>query len=283
MPAAKQAGSSSSTLETFIPAEHHDKWWFKDAAKSEDPTGNLIKTIDNLHAKIGEKTLTPPGADATDEQRKAWDSMLGVPEKPDAYEFPEVKWESEEQKKVADALAAGRSPEFNNGLKALFHKAKLTPAQVATLVEGHDRLFIDLNGEALAKEQQTAAAGSQEFAKAFNDHFGSTDAKQVKERVWKQFEDHIPDKYKGAFDRMDNEQLLAASIFADAQYKRYGREDKINQQSGAGSSTNSIQSIRDERMKLLQQREGKSPNDPAYIEASRKIEELNLQWAALKA
>lgn len=60
---------------------------------------DLIKGFVNANKLIGKKQeqISRPGADATDEQRKAWREHLGVPEKADDYQVPD------EYKETVDA------------------------------------------------------------------------------------------------------------------------------------------------------------------------------------
>ena len=60
---------------------------------------DLIKGFVNANKLIGKKSeqVTRPGADATDEQKKAWREHLGVPEKAEDYQVPD------EYKETVDA------------------------------------------------------------------------------------------------------------------------------------------------------------------------------------
>ena len=60
---------------------------------------DLIKGFVNANKLVGKKQeqISRPGADATDEQRKAWREHLGVPEKADDYQVPD------EYKETVDA------------------------------------------------------------------------------------------------------------------------------------------------------------------------------------
>lgn len=106
----------------------------------KDPD-TAIKSYTELEKRLTEvssKALTPPAADAKQEEWDAFHARAGRPEKPEAYEF-----------KLPDGLPADLpyDAEFANQYKAWAHQAGLTPRQAQ---QQHDA-FVKFQADAFQK------------------------------------------------------------------------------------------------------------------------------------
>lgn len=277
-------------FDAFVPSEYSDKDWVKDIRRAQDPRTALFQAYENAQKKLGERaavTYAPPPADASEEVRKAYNEAIGMPADVSGYSMPVIEWADESSKKLGEAISSSRSPEFVQGLYAIALEEGVPPAKLQNIISKHDKLFVQLNGKTSA--DQAAAAETQ--AKAMNDammkQFGTQDLPAVRARVWRQFESSVPAEYKAAIDRADNELLMAVSITLEKNFQQYGRPDKVKLDASSMDNT-SLDSVRTERYKLLEQREDMIKNNkargPAYDEVNRKINDLNNNpvWAGKK-
>jgi len=178
----------------FIPEEHRGKSW---ATKYGDDPAAFWGGIDNMSEAVGKKEIVQvdglkvPGEDATDEERATFDveyrKAMGVPEKAEGYELPEVE--------VPEGFEI--KGEFNDAYKAAGLKYGLTSEQMAGLYQDMMPAFV---GDAQAtaeltetqkneKRTETAKAIKAEIekggkdpneffgnAKLFADHLDTVDA-----------------------------------------------------------------------------------------------------------
>lgn len=119
---------------------------------------------DNMATARGKAGLQPLPADATEEQRTAWDGeirkLLGVPEKPDveAYglkpaELPDgVTWNEDRAAKFVEAA----------------HRAGMTPKQAAEM----QSLYLAIQQEEVAAQKTAFEAGLQKEQQALKETFG---------------------------------------------------------------------------------------------------------------
>ena len=272
--------TDAPSFEKVIPETWRDKPFVKDAAKAADPWDALLKGHEYALQQMGKKEFTIPAPDkATPEEVAQFRKQLGVPDDVSGYELPKVEWASDTEKQLGEALANSRSETFVKGLLAEAHKIGIPKDHLMKLWEAHERLTVS----ELAGSAEKAAKENAEWADTFNKQFGTSEAKAVKERVWGMFDKHLPEKFKPIFDRVDNETLLAMSVWAENVHKAYGREDTFKQRGTSGSDGG--QSLRDERMALMQKREEilrtTGMRDPNYDKINREIEALNNQIGAL--
>lgn len=115
---------------------------------------DLIKGFVNANKLIGKKQeqISRPGADATDEQRKAWREHLGVPEKADDYQVPD------EYKETVDAESFKEFAQFA-------HKHNIPADTMQELLRFQERYAAKLN-EVNAKRIEEQAKEARKYFQA---------------------------------------------------------------------------------------------------------------------
>lgn len=115
---------------------------------------DLIKGFVNANKLIGKKQeqIFRPGADATDEQRKAWREHLGVPEKADDYQVPD------EYKETVDAESFKEFAQFA-------HEHNIPADTMQELLRFQERYAAKLN-EVNAKRIEEQAKEARKYFQA---------------------------------------------------------------------------------------------------------------------
>lgn len=115
---------------------------------------DLIKGFVNANKLIGKKSeqVTRPGADATDEQKRAWREHLGVPEKADDYQVPD------EYKETVDAESFKEFAQFA-------HEHNIPADTMQELLRFQERYAAKLN-EANAKRIEEQAKEAKKYFQA---------------------------------------------------------------------------------------------------------------------
>lgn len=115
---------------------------------------DLIKGFANANKLIGKKQeqISRPGADATDEQRKAWREHLGVPEKADDYQVPD------EYKETVDAESFKEFAQFA-------HEHNIPADTMQELLRFQERYAAKLN-EVNAKRIEEQAKEARKYFQA---------------------------------------------------------------------------------------------------------------------
>ena len=115
---------------------------------------DLIKGFVNANKLVGKKQeqISRPGADATDEQRKAWREHLGVPEKADDYQVPD------EYKETVDAESFKEFAQFA-------HEHNIPADTMQELLRFQERYAAKLN-EVNAKRIEEQAKEARKYFQA---------------------------------------------------------------------------------------------------------------------
>jgi len=130
-----------------LPTElqHHE--WLKDFTKVGDFATAAIEVKERM-----DKAITPPGENATEDERKAYLKALGVPESSDGYTF--------DLSKIPKDLELNE--EIVTWLRGVAHKNNLTQPQAeAMLVEMATRVTDQLKQQGAVDEQQAQEAEQQ--------------------------------------------------------------------------------------------------------------------------
>ena len=119
----------------------------------------LVTAFVNAERRIGERPLSVPGSQATDEEWGAVYQALGRPEKADAYEIrlPEGYEASELEK------------EAHPKIKQAFHKAGFTTRQADTFMEAWNDIAAGINTQLTAVEVAAHADGEAQIARLYPD------------------------------------------------------------------------------------------------------------------
>jgi hypothetical protein len=278
-PTAAQLAAPTEVQSTFlktVPADYADKDWVKNFAKTEKPLDELFKSYENQRTAISRKTegtIKIPDANSTPEQKAEFYKAMGVPEKPEAYEYkvPEAPKGLERYYQPDDKLA--------QGMKQFAHKAQLTPDQWKEMSAGFDNMMSTAVQERAANDAKLIA----DTQASFNKHYGDK-APQVLQALeksasaapeWaKPFLSDLPPAYKEA---------MAAWSFEFA--NKYISEDKLDIKNLTGQSQGQMteKDYGDEFEKLYakQMAFSRKPQSPEYIDATQKIAMLRAQQRSL--
>jgi hypothetical protein len=134
-----------------------DEYKNNDYVKTFQKPGDFVKSAleikterDTLNGKLG-NAIFKPGENATPEEMAAYHKALGVPDKPDEYEF--AKLEGQEH-----------DPKFTEWAKGVFGEAKLTKAQATTISQKWGE-YVKAQTEIMAQQAATEKADSEKAIK----------------------------------------------------------------------------------------------------------------------
>lgn len=140
-------GDAPSPLPDFmtvVPEKYREAQWVKETAKSEKPYESLFNQFENAQKTIGEKSkaLEIPGPDAPPEKVKEFRKAMGVPEKPEGYEYtpPDISKEPEPVQAILKARSEDQT--FINTMRQKALDAGITPAQFTALAAEFDGLTV---------------------------------------------------------------------------------------------------------------------------------------------
>lgn len=213
-----------------LPDAYKDQPWAKDFKSHDD----VFKSLANAQQFIGRPKFGAPGENATDAERAEFYKAIGVPEKPEDYEFkrpdnvPEDQWNSEHEKKWAGLMKQHNVPKATaNALRDEMMKETL---------EGYANSSKELNA-ALDK-----AFGDKK--QAISKEVGDLMAKAIPDRDLRaKVEAGIGNKNLPAF-------ALAMGQAMQYMKKTYGLSDN-NTGDDSGGSGKSISDMRAEATKLM--------------------------------
>mgnify|MGYP000007496049 CR=1 FL=1 len=155
------SGGSGFNFTEFVPQEYREKAWVKDLERSgEAARENLFKMVENQQTLLGKqpKGLEIPTAESSDEVKQNFRKALGVPEKPEGYEYspPDLSKEPEDIQNLVKTLSEDTT--MQSRMKAKAHEIGLRPADFQALASEFDQIRIEeLKGarELAQKNQQT--------------------------------------------------------------------------------------------------------------------------------
>jgi hypothetical protein len=161
---------------SVVPEKFKEAQWVKDTAKSEKPFEAFFSQFENAQKTIGEKSkaLEIPGADATPEKVAEFRKALGVPDKPEGYEYtpPDISKEPEAVQKILKERESDQT--FMNTMRQKALDAGITPAQFKTLAAEFDGLTVaqvkaQVQGQAQALETLKTQR-NENLAKLYGDN-----------------------------------------------------------------------------------------------------------------
>jgi len=177
IPSTPAAGSVAVAERPFmesLPAEYRESGWAKELAKNEKPWEALAKSHANALEVVGKKSagVEIPGEDATPEQIANFNKAMGVPEKPDGYEYkaPDISKEPEAVQNALKARAADTS--FIDAMRVKAHEAGITPKQFSLLAAAFDAQTIQQVKASLDGQSTAQAAYLESETKIFKEMYG---------------------------------------------------------------------------------------------------------------
>jgi hypothetical protein len=118
---------------------------------------SMAKTYLELEKKLGERGIKPLSPESTPEDVIAYRSAMGVPEKPDGYDFGELPYPE----------AATPTEAQMAGWKKTFHDLHLTPTQVQGIMQAHAREMSQewnaIDSEREAQNRETMQALTKQY------------------------------------------------------------------------------------------------------------------------
>lgn len=164
------AATSSEPPSFFdhIPPDLKEEKWAQDFAKSENPWHALAKGYAGAQTMLGKKPagLEVPGENATPEQISAWHKAIGVPEKPDGYQYnlPDISQQPEKVQNYLKEMAQDQN--LLSTMKEAALKAGLTPKQFNAMASEFDNARIkEITELVTASEAMQAKAAEDRKAK----------------------------------------------------------------------------------------------------------------------
>lgn len=259
--------TKSDEFTKLIPEAYRDKPYLKDAQSLED----VFKQLDNSQSLIGKKTVGLPEEGAPKED---WDKYYEsvTPKEATEYAFEEYQVPDDvEGKEVLQTfLADSKDEEFENGLKKVFHDAKLTKAQAAMVQKGANELFMGKFGGLYKEAAERKARENADFDEIATKKFGNRKA-AVLEKGHEFLKSHMPEEFKEFIPDLGNKELIAMAAFADSVRQKYVKEDGLITTEG-GMAPLSETEISEKGRELMN---SEAFNDEFHPQHDKVMRELN--------
>lgn len=222
-----------ASFEKLIPDTYKEKFFIKNALKTENPLETILQGYDNIEKMLGQRQQVQfPTAETPPEQRKAFYAQLGVPETIEGYKVQAQQWDDND-KQIGEFLTKAHNEPFMKDMMQIFHGAELTNEQVNKIVNGYDRLFITHFRNDVAAMAQQAEASDAEFTEMSQQMFGDT-AGQVMDIGNKMLKQFVPENIRPLIPELDNKSLMVLSGVLMNIHKQFMSEDNISIPTGSG-------------------------------------------------
>jgi len=217
-PAGGGGGGNPPALNTVIPESYRDKDWVKQNTK--DPE-TFFKWVDNLNTTVGKKGVIIPGEKATPEEINTFRTALGVPGKPEEYEFVEID-ELKGSKRIAETDLA---------VKKLMHEAGISKDGAKKLQSGFEKMMYAEHLKVVEANKAVDKAFDDTAVKLFGDQkdLAMTNAKKLLQ------ENNSPEVL-AMIDKLDNNSLLVLTAALNGIVNKYIKEDAFRGGAGAGGT-----------------------------------------------
>lgn len=260
-----------SDFEKSIPDDLKEKPYIKELLKSENPNAELFKQFDNLQKKLGERVSAIPGENATEEEIKAFNKAMGVPDTADEYEIPDLVL-PEDQKHLEPMMEKLRgSDELKADIKAMFHKNGVPPKMAAALAAEYDGLMLKHNGEAFTAAFEAQKEADIDFSTKAKELYGNR-VNAVMEQGKALIEAHADEKAKPYVAGLSNDALMVLSSVLDSVAKKYISEDDIPKPGGGGGMDK--EALREQGRQLMNSDAFGDITHPDHEATVRKVNEL---------
>jgi hypothetical protein len=230
-----------SDISSIIPAEYADKGWVKDV---KDING-LFKLTDGLKSEMGKRPGGIPQETASDEDKAAFYTELGVPESVDGYDLGE-----------GDA-------DYQKGIRDLFHKANITADQAKMLAEGNAEIIKGLTPDAAAQDAAFDKIAEDTFGER-RDEVLSTAKLLLAENV----KDLSPEMQEHV-NNLPNKELIVMASVLDKIKEKYINEDSLPASNQAKAAT-----AEDSRKKGYELMQSKAWTDRSHPDHARVAAEI---------
>lgn len=191
-----------------VPAEYANEGWVKGRINSVD---DLWKATANAQSLIGRQGIKLPAANATPEEKAAWNAEVmrthfGAPADPKGYEFEAVQ-------------GVTRAPAREEFARKMFHELNVPAATAKEIVKRFESLE--------ATQSAEAAKVNAELDKQFNDlskNLWGDKAPAVIEKLGTLLAAEVPEALKPMIEKLPGEALLALGTLVDNVHQRYSKK-----------------------------------------------------------
>lgn len=234
--------TSVFNLLEHIPEEFKDKPYLKGV----DDLPKLFSKLDGSQELIGQREGKLrenfiPSDDASEEEKKEFLKLLGVPEEAAGYDF------SYEGRKTSDEWK-----DFDEKVKVLAHKHGLSKKQAEGFFKDYEGELLNVYQESVGKGKEQAVNFEELADKTF------TDRKQkVMELSTHFISENLPEGFGEHFDKLPNEALVLFAGVMDNMVKRYVREDQLPNLGEGGGSGQSYSAVQTAMRELIRSKEYK--------------------------
>lgn len=260
-----------------IPDEFKEKDTFKNILKAENPGLELIKQLDNAQSLIGKKTAVP-AADAPEEDWVKYAETVR-PKTIEDYEIKPVDL-GEGKEAISKMINDTRNPEFEKGVKEVFHKYGLSKWQADGIAAGFDKLSSAWTEATYQEELKYQTEVNAHFDSVAKDVFGGSKDKAL-EAGRKFIEDFADEKTK-VFMRdpkmVSNEALMIIASLAKSVHAKYEKEDTFSGPN-SGNKLSSASDLRAAMAEIQRSDDYRSSMRPGHQAAIDKVKELSAQIA----
>lgn len=227
-------GGNPPALSTVIPESYRDKDWVKQNTK--DPE-TFFKWVDNLNTTVGKKGVLIPGDKATPEEITNFRTALGVPAKPEEYEFVDID-ELKDSKRI---------PETDLAVKKLMHEAGIPKEAAKKLQSGFEKMMYAEHQKIVTANKAVDEAFDKATLKLFGDkkELVLTNAKKL-------IQENTPPEILPMVDKLDNDTLLVLAATLNGIVNKYIKEDGFRGGTGgAGTGGETYEALSAQQRELM--------------------------------
>lgn len=229
-------------VEFKIPDAHKDAPWAKNVKSYDD----LWEQHKNAQELIGKKTtgFQYPGENATEEEIMEFRKQLGVPDKPDQYQY-EPPQLAPEDKELEEFLAKSMNQQMMTELKERFWRLGVPSALFTAMAKQFDEVSLKYNKDSFLAQKKAEQEANLDFHKKMEQRWGQNVDQAVKSgndllrRV-------LPPEVFGKLTTLNNDALVELSVVAhhirQSLFKEGGGVN-INNATGAVTSLAQLQEV----------------------------------------
>jgi len=211
-------GGAPAEISSIIPETYKGRDWVQQNAK--DPE-TFFKWVDNLNTTVGKKGVIIPGEKAAPEEVNAFRAALGVPAKPEEYEFVDID----------ELKGAKRIPETDAAVKKLMHDVGIPKEAAKKLQMGFEKMMYGEHLKVLEANKALDAQFDAVTAKLFGERkdLAIANAKKLLQ------ENNTPEVL-AMVDKLDNNALTVITAALNGIVNKYIKEDAFRGGAGGGGT-----------------------------------------------
>ena len=208
---AQATGPIDNRLNTFkVPEKYEKEPWAKEVKNVDD----LWEKMNGVQKLIGKDKIVLPGDNATSDEIEIFHKRMGRPDNPEGYEF-----------KSMDALKeVPRNVDLDHGLKKIYFDEGISKTKAESIIAKSEALIYGMHKPVIEQSAQR----NLDFQKLADETLG-TDKVAAMDGFKSVMRETLGEKAYLAdkLETMDNDQLLALTVYGKAIHDKYTGENRV--------------------------------------------------------